>query len=348
MGHPSSMKTKRSMWLVVLLGGMTYSSYAVGVPHFTIERVTEEATLILVGDIREIKDLGVARPLQFRGQWLQGNAYSVDISVRRTIKGPILDHITVTYTLPTVYNGYRGLHTGTRIVFLSGQGNTLRLTDPYYPDFPAVPDTVDSETPSLDPAGSVLGEMLRVLESPEASTSDKYQILGIDYALPANGKTVGALRRALISSTDDPEFAEKVQGELICFGDFSELPSIANLLLEGTATQSGREWLLYTIGNHIKAPQAVPALRSLLRAPDDSVREAATQALWHINDRSTIDLLIKSLDDPDEKVRFYAVRGLSDIVNEVGWGGPSESEFHDHQQKYAAHWKEWAKSRGVQ
>ena len=321
------MKTKRGMWFLVLLGGMTCSSYAAGIPHFTIERVTEESSLILVGDITEIKDLGVAPPLRFRGQWLQANAYSADISVRRTIKGPILDQITVTYTLPTVFNGYLGLQTGTRMVFLSGQENTLRLADPYYPDFPAVPDTMNSETPSLDPAGLVLGEMLRVLESPEASTSDKYRILGIDYALPADGKTVGALRRALISSRDDPEFAEKVQGELIRFGDFSELPNIANLLLEGTATQSGREWLLYTIGNHIKAPQAVPALRSLLRAPDDSVREAATQALWHINDRSTIDLLIKSLDDPDEMVRFYAVRGLSDIVNEVGWGGPTESEF---------------------
>ena len=143
------MKTKSSIWFVVLLGGMTCSSYAVGVPHFTIDRVTEEASLILVGDITEIKDLGVARPLQFRGQWPQANAYSVDISVRRTIKGPILDHITVTYTLPTVYIGYRSLHTGTRIVFLSGQGNTLRLADPYYPDFPAVPNTADSETPSF-------------------------------------------------------------------------------------------------------------------------------------------------------------------------------------------------------
>lgn len=342
------MKTKSSIWFVVLLAGMTCSSYAAGVPHFTIERVTEEATLIVVGDITEIKDLGAAQPLQFRGQWLQAEAYAADISVRRTIKGPISDHITVSYSLPIVFNGYHRLQPGTRMVFLSGQGKILGLADPYYTDFPAVPDAVDSETPSLDPAASVLGEMLRVLESPQVSTSEKYQILQVDYALPANGETVKALKRALISSTNDPEFAEKVQGELIRSGDFSELPNIANLLLEGTATQSGREWLLYTIGNHIKAPQAVPALRSLLRAPDDSLREAATQALWHINDRSTIDLLIKSLDDPDEKVRFYAVRGLSDLVNEVGWGGPSESEFHDHQQKYGAHWKEWAKSRGVQ
>ena len=163
--------------------------------------------------------------------------------------GPILGpHHCHLHTSYAVFTGYRGLQTGTRIVFLSGQGNTVRLADPYYPEFPAVPDTVDSGTPSLDPAVSVLGEMLRVLESPEASTSDKYRILGVDYALPADGKTVGALRRALISSRDDAQIAERVQGELIRFGDISELPNIANLLLEGTATQSGREWLLYIIG----------------------------------------------------------------------------------------------------
>jgi hypothetical protein len=97
----ASMKTKRSMWLVVLLGGLTYLSYAVGVPHFTIERVTQEATLILVGDITEIKDLGVAQPLQFRGQWLQAEAYAADISVRRTIKGSISDHITASSGAPS-------------------------------------------------------------------------------------------------------------------------------------------------------------------------------------------------------------------------------------------------------
>ena len=76
------------------------------------------------------------------------------------------------------------------------------------------------------------------------------------------------------------------------------------------------------------------------------MREAATQALWHINDRSTIDLLIKSLDDPDEMVRFYAVLGLSDLVNEFGWGGPTESEFDDHQHKYEAHWKDGRRIMG--
>ncbi len=341
------MKRKRNIWLVVLLGGMTCSSYAVGIPHFSIKRITDEANLILVADITEIKDLGRTQPIQFRNQLLQSSAYSADLSVRRTIKGPAFHHITVTFTLPMIFIGYRGLQTGTRVVFLRAEGNTFRLADPYYPDFPAVADALGSEGPLGNYADSVQREMLRVLESAGASASEKSRILRVDYALPTSGKTVTALKRALTLSTN-PEFTQKLQGELIRFGDISELSSVANLLLEGTATQSGREWLLYTIRNDIKAPQAIPALHPLLRAPDDSLREAAAQALWHIADPSAIPSLIKSLDDPDEKVRFYAVRGLSHIANQLGWGGPSEAEFHDHQQKYSTHWKEWTKSRGVQ
>jgi hypothetical protein len=55
--------------------------------------------------------------------------------------------------------------------------------------------------------------------------------------------------------------------------------------------------------------------------------------------------LVQKLEDPDEKVQFYAVRGLSDIANEYGWGGPGETEFHEHAQKYLTHWQEWAKNQ---
>jgi hypothetical protein len=45
-------------------------------------------------------------------------------------------------------------------------------------------------------------------------------------------------------------------------------------------------------------------------------------------------------------VRFYAVRACADIAAEAGWGGPSESEFHERQQKYLTHWEGWVKSYG--
>jgi hypothetical protein len=85
-------------------------------------------------------------------------------------------------------------------------------------------------------------------------------------------------------------------------------------------------------------------LKPLLRSSDESIREAAVEALWHIADPASVPILAKSLTDADEQVRFYAVRACSDIANETDWGGPGESEFHKHQQKYLSHWQQWAKS----
>ena len=141
---------------------------------------------------------------------------------------------------------------------------------------------------------------------------------------------------------------EKLQGELISLGDLSSLPEAATLLLKNLATQSGREWLLYIISNHVEDVRAVRMLEPLLSSSDHSVREAAVEALWHIDDSSAVEALVKKLDDADEKVRFYAVRGLSDIGNQYGWGGPTEGEFHDHEQKYLTHWQEWANNRAQQ
>ena len=38
-------------------------------------------------------------------------------------------------------------------------------------------------------------------------------------------------------------------------------------------------------------------------------------------------------------------RGVSDIANEPSWGGPSELQFHQHQQEYLTHWQSWAGGR---
>jgi HEAT repeat protein len=74
------------------------------------------------------------------------------------------------------------------------------------------------------------------------------------------------------------------------------------------------------------------------------MREAAAQALWHIGHPAAVRSLARALEDPDGLVRFYAVRGCADIAQEVGWGGPGESEFQEHEQQYLAHWRSWAKT----
>jgi len=330
------------VFALILLGAC--QALAVGVPHFNLEDIVSGADSIVVADVSQIRDLGPARPIQFRTQFLQAEAYSADLAVRRTLKGPSLDEISVTYSLPVTFLGYRGLSRGIRMVFLRREKTKYQLAEPYYSNFPATLEGPEESARSESPSDLVLGNMLAVLASPMTSSTEKYEVLRVDYALPHNEKTIAALRNGL-GAFNDRELNEKLQGELIRFGDLSELPVAAGLVSNDSATQHGRDWLLYVIGNEVRDPRAIPRLKPLLSSSDDSVREAAVEALWHIAVPAAIPELVPKLGDPDEKVRFYAVRGLSDVANEYGWGGPSELEFHEHAQKYLAHWQEWAKNR---
>jgi HEAT repeat protein len=185
-----------------------------------------------------------------------------------------------------------------------------------------------------------------VIASSAAAFEDKSEILSVDYALPSNEDAIAAFKEGMVA-TSDGGIRQRLLGELIRMGDVSELPEVAHLLLTHEATESQRTWLLFVIGNRLSSPQAIPALQPLLRSEDGAVRVAAVEALWHIADQDALPELARALQDPDEQVRFYAVRGLSDIANEPGWGGPSESEFQQHQEIYIAHWQEWAKSRDM-
>jgi len=338
------MKSKFWMRAALLAGLGCCLSRAAGIPHFNLDEAVNAADLIVVADVKQIRHLGPGEPIQFRDEMLQAEEYSADLSVSRILKGPKLDEVSVRYALPLTPVGYRGLSRGIRMVFLRRDKNEYRLANPYYSNFPATFESLGEGASPETPSQLVLTNMLAVLASASTSSSDKYEIIRVDYALPKSEETITALRKGLSVSTDTG-LSEKLQGELICVGDLSQLPGAADLLLKNFATQNGRDWLLYAIGNCVRNARAIPMLERLLSSPDNIVREAATQALWHIGTQAAVPALVQKLQDPDEKVLFYAVRGLSDIAGEYGWGGPSEREFHENQQKYVTHWQEWAKNR---
>ena len=90
---------------------------AVGLPHFNIDDAVNSADLIVLADVK-VRDLGPSEPIQFRNQLLRAEAYSADLSVRRTLKGTSPDEISVTYSLPMTFVGFSGLKSGIRLVFL--------------------------------------------------------------------------------------------------------------------------------------------------------------------------------------------------------------------------------------
>lgn len=314
----------------------------IGVPNLKIADLVAASDVIVIAHVHEVKEEGPAPPVLFRGQAIAAHKYVAEGEVLSFVKGSISGHLSVRYNLPDLFIGYQGLRPGVRAVFLRRSGNTFDLADPYYPDLPAV-----SPVPPADASGDYVSAiergMLAVIGSSSTTAAEKSEILRFDYTLPRTKSTILALRSGL-ANLGDEDLRQRMEGELINFGDLAELPNVVSLLLHNSATSNQQVWLRYVIGNKITDPVAIPSLRRLLDSNDSAAREAAAQALWHIAAPAAVPSLASALEDPDESVRFYAVRGCADIANEFGWGGPSESQFRQHEPEYLDHWRMWAKS----
>jgi len=326
------------------------SLQAIGVPNLRIDDLIARSDLIVVADVTEIKVIGPAPPIEFRGQRLGATEYSSGLLVHEAIKGVASSRINVRYALPLSFVGYQGLHTGTRIAFLRRAEGAYELADPYYSDFPAVfaeKGDITSSGHVQDYAAKVITEMLNVVSSPAATEQEKSEILAVDYAFPRSGQVIEAFRVG-IANAQGADLHQRLQGELISFGDITEIPKVVQLLAANAATPDQRVWLLYVIGNRIDNAHAIGDLRPLLRSRDARLREVAAQALWNIKSSAALADLAPLLHDSDEQVRFFAVRALSDIANEPEWSGPGESQFREYEQAYLNHWEHWLKAQGVQ
>jgi hypothetical protein len=318
------------------------SCAAIGIRNLRIDELVSASDAIVVADVVRVDEVGLAPDLAFRNQNLKADAYTAELIVRSVIKGSVSGRLSVKYALPKHFIGYQGLREGIRMVFLRKVGPDYTIADPYYPDLPAVesPSQGSGEHESDTYAGEVVRQMLAVVASESSTPAQKSEILRVDYALPTNSEAVAAFKRGL-SEAGDTELEQRLEGELIRMGDISVLPRVVQTLLAGLAAQNQKVWLLYVIAYDLKDSRSVPMLQPLLRSDDNSLKEAAARALWDIASPATLPSLARALEDPDERVRFYAVRGCADIANEPGWGGPGEAEFHEHQEKYLKHWKAW-------
>jgi len=339
------MTRSRLIQFLVLCIAVPFLCPAIGIDNLGIDNLVNASDLIAIVDVLEVSDIGPAPPLSFRGRDLSAETYDAELAVKNIIKGSTTGRVRVKYVLPESFIGYQGLRRGMRLVFLRKEGANYTTTDPYYPDLPAIATAPESYV-RIEPgeyARSVVREMLAVIASDSATLAQKSEILRVAYALPSNAEVVTAFKSG-VATAKDPELEQRLQGELIRLGDISELPKIVHTLASHLATENQRVWLLYVVGNDLKNPLAIPALEPLLSSNDNSNREAAAQALWHIADSSALPVLARMLNDTDDQVRFYAVRACADIANEYGWGGPGEEEFHEHEQKYLTHWQDWIKS----
>jgi hypothetical protein len=93
---------------------------------------------------------------------------------------------------------------------------------------------------------------------------------------------------------------------------------------------------------HLKSPNAVPTLAALLLSSEVAVRRAAASVLGDIATQATIAPLAKiALNDPDQRVRYYAVLGLA-TATETG-EAPALDRFEKNEAQTITRWRSWAR-----
>lgn len=100
--------------------------------------------------------------------------------------------------------------------------------------------------------------------------------------------------------------------------DFSQRPHTPNLgtyagpasfeALSRAQTRSDRHYAVWLLGQ-LKDPRGVPILVPLLK----DVNDGSAGSLGQIGDRSAIQPLIATLGEPDPRLKFYAIRALTDL-----------------------------------
>jgi hypothetical protein len=309
--------------------------------HFHLQELVEEADVIAVVEISRIDNAGPVT-IAVDGESLLADAHRADVNTERLIKGFCPNQFILDFFTPRQFVGYPGVGVGRQIIFLKRRDNRYEFADRHFPSLPAAPGTVSGI--ESDPLQEVVAELGRVVSSPAATQAQKWTVLVRASGIP-NVESFKLSLQAGLSTAENADLKYKIQAELVSRGDCSQLSSLVELLISDALSNEQRQTLLLVIENSVKSPESLPMITRLLRSPDALSRRAAAEALWHIASPKEVPDLSRLLEDADREVRFYAVRALADIANEPGWGGPSESEFQEHQQEYLTHWQNWARSR---
>ncbi len=325
-----------------LLLGLTLA-LATPVPMLDIKHLCEGADLIVVGKIETVRQVGESEML-VRNHWGRAHLMQAQMRVDYAVKGEVEPgQLSFGFIVPTPESlGYHGVPSATyQMVFLKRDGTNWDLADPFYPSFPAVPGT---QKPEGDTFTRVVAILAATLDSGLASENDQAVVIR---ALGRAQTSVST--EALLRASQNTNRLVRISSmvELLQRDDTRVMTAAVDILSHpGDVPDYLIENLASGIAIGVRKPDAIPLLGKLLTLQDVRVRRAAATALGNTQTFPATPKLALALDDPDFRVRFYAVIGFAEITRQTKWH-PSEDEFREHEQKYLAHWKEWVSARRV-
>jgi HEAT repeats len=333
---PISCTVTSGIALVIL----TAASTAYPGKAFNLQELVKASDVIAIADLSEVSESG-RTVITVDGRQVPAVGYSARVRIERRVKGSCPEQFTMAFYITDQFVGYPGVAPGRQMVFLRQDRAVYVFSDRHFPSLPAGPAPIQEMV--TDPLEAAISELGRVITLPGAPPANKWAVLAKLRGIPPSESFDKSLRAGM-DTTDSPELKYLIQAALISRGDASQMAPAVNTLMGGALSENSREALLLAIGNDVKISASVPPLTRLLRSGAVGGRRAAAEALWHIAVSTSVPALARALRDPDEDVRFYAVRALSDISSDPQWGGPSQSQFHDHEQEYLTHWENWVKT----
>ena len=175
--------------------------------------------------------------------------------------------------------------------------------------------------------------------SPKEDQAKALHLLqGFDQLSDNSSRTITA-----VSQSQNPEVAFAAIAVLLK----ARTPTSVELLVQKLREYTGatEPMSVFTIGielGQFKDERARPVLESLLNSRFESIRTGALEGLRSIKSPESGAALIRSLDDPSQRVQYIAVITLAEIFNKGDETyGPSMPLFANHPLQYIAAWKKW-------
>lgn len=346
------MRGKTVLILLLAAAGLTpQTARATIVPDIDISKLTEGASLIVVGEVTSAiaEETG---DFEIEGQLRKARRLAGVLRVDRVIKGKADTEVSFRSYMPLdEFSGFatvQASHFG--MFFFRSTADGLGFVSPHYPSILAAREDCPTSGREIE---RVVAEIGCILKSPVATRRDL--VTAIEYLSTVPAANAIPILKAAVGELPSP-LDVLAASVLLQHNDVSMLPLVEQSLQKSSklivqAEGSRWEFVLSDALTDIRDNAAVPALSRLMKSSDPQTRRDAAGALRNIGTEAIIPPLSMALYDDDWEVRWKAVMGLAGVArpdeDDESWY-PSHSAFKQNEQHYLDHWREWVKKKGIE
>ncbi|HKQ72664.1 MAG TPA: HEAT repeat domain-containing protein [Blastocatellia bacterium] len=335
-------KTKLHIRLIILITLLCPASLAIRASLPDLPALTKESSLIVVGKIVSVQDVGEGMLSRPAGSIPVQNKIG-RIQVSRILKGQAKEStITFDFVQTITWYGIRDVRVNqVGMFFLKPNGKNGFTVTSYYDPF--VVAAIEAPRATGGAFERVLAEVTNILALPQSTWVDKFK--AIDILEQIETPTISEALR-LAAKSENMRIRLRSVAALLRRNDISEL-GFAEKILSNPPNDGDPDYLIGSLANSlhgVKDPKAIPSLARLLKSHYIEARRSSALALRRTGSDSAIDPFTKALYDNDREVRYHAVMGLAEITRQYSWA-PARDKYDSNEQHYLNNWRDWAAKR---